>query len=116
MKRPLKILHVVFSLEPGGMENGIVNLTRGLPPEFEAHFCCLERPGAFVERLPNPERVYVLNKAKGFHFSASIQLAKLIKKIKPDLIHSHNLGPLIYSGLSKIFASRPILHGEHSLL
>lgn len=116
--RPLKILHVVFFLEPGGMENGVVNITRALDPaEFEVHFCCLERPGAFVERLPHPENVHVLGKKPGFSVKTVLDLAKLIAKLKPHVIHSHNLGPLIYSGISSAFGTLcPVLQGEHSLL
>ena len=117
MRSPIKILHVVFSLDPGGMENGVVNLARGLNGGFETHFCCLERPGAFVERLPRPDRVYVLDKPKGFHASAVLRLSKLIHRLKPDVIHTHNLGPLIYSSMATAGGLfRPILHGEHSLL
>ena len=55
----IKILHVVFSLEPGGMENGLVNVAKGLNrEEFEVHVCCLNKGGAFVERLPQPENVH----------------------------------------------------------
>ena len=39
---PLRILHVVFSLDAGGMENGIVNVSAALAPaEFDLHVCCL---------------------------------------------------------------------------
>jgi len=117
-KRPIKILHVVFSLEPGGMENGVVNMAKALPPEeFDIHVCCLERAGAFVARLPEPKKVYVLDKKDGFTFSVVLQLAKVIAKIRPDVVHSHNLGPLTYSGLATGFGlTRPVLQGEHSLL
>src|SRR5436189_1597635 len=30
MENPVRVLHVVNSLEPGGMENGVVNIARGL--------------------------------------------------------------------------------------
>jgi glycosyltransferase involved in cell wall biosynthesis len=114
-KRRLKLLHVVLSLEPGGMENGVVNVARGLnAQEFEVHVACLERGGAFVERLPNPQNVYVLDKQPGFSFRTVIALAKLISKIKPDVVHSHNLGPLIYGALATAMGrTRPLLHGEH---
>lgn len=115
---PTKILHVVFSLEPGGMENGLVNVVRDLSPEeFQVHVCCLEREGAFVERLPMPRQVHVLGKGAGFSLRAAYQLSRLLFQTKPHVIHSHNLGPLIYSGLASGMGLRcPILHGEHSLL
>lgn len=118
MPTPVKILHVVISLEQGGMENGIVNVANSLQPaEFDVHVCCLERGGVFVERMPQPEKVRVLKKSPGVSFSAMVQLARVIAEIRPDVIHTHNLGPLIYGGLSTgLGISRPVLHGEHSLL
>jgi glycosyltransferase involved in cell wall biosynthesis len=116
--RPTKILHVVYFLEPGGMENGIVNITKGLDPrEFESHFCCVDRKGAFSERLPHPENIHVLGRQSGFSLRALLKLACLVKHLKVNLVHSHNLGPLIYSALGSGFGlSCPVIQGEHSLL
>lgn len=116
--RPLRILHVVFSLEQGGMENGLVNVANGLNREqFEIHIACLEREGSFAQRLREPRHLYVLGKEVGFSWKALSALSKLISEIKPAVIHSHNLGPLMYSGLASAMGLRaPILHGEHSLL
>ena len=115
---PIKILHVVFSLDPGGMENGLVNVACALPPEkFRVHVCCLERAGAFATRLPNPQNVHVLNKRPGFSLRTVLDLSRLIRRIKPHVIHSHNLGPLIYSSLATGLGRwKPILHGEHGSL
>jgi glycosyltransferase involved in cell wall biosynthesis len=115
MQRRLKILHVVISLEPGGMENGVVNVWRGLDPQqFEIHAACLERGGAFVERLPEPQNTYILNKQPGFSLATVFALAKVISKIKPDVVHTHNLGPLIYAALATAMGrTRRLLHGEH---
>lgn len=112
----MKIVHVVHSLAAGGMENGVVNLARGLAPEFETHIVCLTRRGEFAERLP-AEQVTALGKADGFAWSAVAQLGWHLLRLRPHLVHTHNLGPLIYAALAtaggRLF---PILHGEHSLL
>ena len=114
----IRILHVVHSLDPGGMENGLINVARALnPDEFEVHVCCLERRGRFAERLPYPENVSVLGKTAGFSITATNRLIRKVLRIKPALLHSHNLGPLIYSSLATGFGLFcPILHGEHSEL
>ena len=113
MGDPLRILHVVFSLDAGGMENGIVNVSAALPAaEFEPHVCCLARGGAFVSRFPDPSRVHVLGKQDGFSPRTIGLLARHIRQIQPDVIHTHNFGPLIYTVLSQPTA--PIVHGEHA--
>ena len=118
MEQPLRVLHVVNSLEPGGMENGVVNIARGLASRgIETHVACLERTGEFAERLPNPERCAVLGKSGGFSPMATIYLAEHIARMKPHVLHSHNLGPLIYSAIATVGGLRcPIVQGEHSAL
>jgi glycosyltransferase involved in cell wall biosynthesis len=111
----LRILHVVFSLDAGGMENGVVNVSAALPSaEFEVHACCLARGGEFVRRFPNPRFVHVIGKKEGFSLSTVAALSRQIRRLAPDIIHTHNLGPLIYASLAA--PAVPILHGEHAEL
>jgi glycosyltransferase involved in cell wall biosynthesis len=116
--RALRILHVVTSLEPGGMENGVCNLAQGLLPRgIAAHVACLERSGPFAQRLPDPAQVTVLGKGNGFSVRAVFALWRAIRRLSPDVVHTHNLGPLIYASLATLGGrTRPILHGEHSQL
>lgn len=112
---PLRILHVVFSLDAGGMENGIVNVSAALSPDdFDIRVCCLSRGGEFVRRFPNPDRVHVLGKKEGFSPSTVAALSRHIRGLSPGIIHTHNLGPLIYTALAAPAA--PIVHGEHAEL
>ena len=99
------------------MENGLVNVARRLDPnEFQVYVTCLERGGEFAERLPEPDNVPVLEKPPGFSPRTVLRLAKEISRVQPALIHSHNLGPLIYSSFATgMGIRRPILHGEHGL-
>ncbi|MBI3874467.1 MAG: glycosyltransferase, partial [Verrucomicrobia bacterium] len=115
---PLKILHVVYSLDPGGMENGVVNVARRLAPaEFDMHVCCLSQSGAFAARLPDPAQVYPLGKPAGVSLKTVARLAQLVRRLKPDLLHTHNRGPLVYGGLATAMGRAcPILHGEHGQL
>ena len=115
---PLRILHVVYSLDPGGMENGIVNITSALDPEqFHVDVCCLERRGAFADRLPPTTGVSVIDRAPGFSWATGQALRRELLRLRPHLIHSHNLGPLIYSVIATLGGlSVPILQGEHAEL
>jgi glycosyltransferase involved in cell wall biosynthesis len=101
----------------GGMENGVVNVARALSPdEFEIHACCLERSRPFAEKLPQPGNVSVLNKPRGFSWKAVLDLNRLIRRLRPQILHCHNLGPLMYASLaSGMGGCCPLLHGEHHL-
>lgn len=98
------------------MENGVVNLARKLEGRgLQHHVACLERLGSFADRLPAPDRAFVLGKKSGFSKCAVRNLAAAISQLRPHVIHTHNLGPLIYASLATWFGLRiPILHGEHS--
>jgi glycosyltransferase involved in cell wall biosynthesis len=111
----IRVLHVQHSLDPGGMENGVVNVASKLDSRgFEFHVCCLERSGAFADRLPDPKNVYPLGKGDGFSLRAVWQLYRLIRRLRPHVVHTHNLGALIYAGAATFGGRwRPILHGEH---
>jgi len=111
---PLRILHVVHSLDAGGMENGVVNVSGALSAAgFEMHVCCLARGGRFVERFPDRARVHILDKPEGFSLATVAALSRLIRQLSPDVIHTHNFGPLIYAALA---GGHSILHGEHGEL
>ena len=116
---PLRVMHVLLSLEAGGMENGVVNLcNRMVDRKFELAICCLNTVGEFGSRLDRRVRVQSLEKPLGFHWSAVKQLREAIWNWSPDVLHSHNLGPLIYSvGALGPFCSSDsptLVHGEHA--
>lgn len=114
----MKILHIVHSLRPGGMENGVVNLAKQLVPDgVQTDVCCIDATGEFAARLPDNSRVHVLGKAEGFQWSAVTKLKALLRQEQPDVIHTHGLGPLTYAALARLTGARyPILHGEHGSL
>lgn len=114
--RPIHILHVVIALDPGGLENGIVNMASHLDPSrFRLSILCLERAGEFAGRLPKNTAMVVLNKPPGISISTALKLRKALRNLNPDVIHTHGLGPLIYTVAATRFYNSPppILHGEH---
>jgi glycosyltransferase involved in cell wall biosynthesis len=118
-RRGIRILHLVTSLEPGGLENGVVNLANQLEPlRFETSIACIERIGQFAQRLGTGTAVYCLEKPPGFRVSAVAKLARIISRTRPHIIHTHDLGPLIYGTLANLASgsSATVLHGEHAQL
>lgn len=115
----IHITHIVTSLEPGGLENGVVNLANLLDPErFQTSIICLERIGEFSQRLSDSTRLTCLNKPAGFRASSIARLAGIISETRPDIIHTHNLGPLIYGTLANLISGNTaaVLQGEHAQL
>ena len=109
------VLHVVDSLNPGGMENGVVNMANQLVTyKIHTHIACLRERGSFADRLPDPGAVTLLGKQNGFSPRSVLSLAQAIRRLKPAVVHTHNLGPLIYASLATLGGiTVPVLHGEH---
>lgn len=115
--RRLKVLHVMYSFRPGGMENMVAQMAWQLPvPEFMITICVLTSADHFKDRLPAGTPVVELNKKGGLDFSCVLQLRRLIHSLRPDVVHSHNWSALIYSILAIGGGRTPLLHGEHALL
>lgn len=114
-KRQFTVLHVVDSLNPGGMENGVVNMATQLSAQgVHTHVACLRERGAFADRLPDPDATTILGKENGFSLRSVRSLERIIGELQPAVVHTHNLGPLIYAALATWGGlTVPILHGEH---
>lgn len=115
----IRVAHVVMSLEPGGMENGVVNLCRSLDRRrFSSAVICLARRGEFVRRLQSDTEVVCLEKKEGFEPLLARRMARVIADLRADVVHTHNLGPLFYAMLAKRFFGlrAAIVQGEHAEL
>ncbi|MFH1215529.1 MAG: glycosyltransferase [Pseudomonadota bacterium] len=115
INQQLQIMHLLPSLDPGGMENGVVNLVNGHKEPFLGHICCLENTGSFQKRIANPAvQVHIMNKKPGFKLGLVFQLAQLLRQAKIDIVHTHNHLTLVYGIPAAKIAKVPIIiHGEH---
>jgi len=116
MNKRIKLLQIVNSLHPGGMENIVVEVCNRLDPaRFAVTVCCLHTVGAFAERLRPEVRLVEMNKAPEFQWRDIRRLRTLMRGI--DVVHTHHLGGLIHASLAKGLHRRPnIVHSEHIIL
>lgn len=112
--KPL-IAHVLFRLGTGGLENGVVNLINHLPDDkFRHAVICMTDYTDFRKRITNDDvQVYCLNKKPGKDFAVYLRLWRLLRTIKPDILHTRNLSAL-EAQLSGLLAGvKHRIHGEH---
>jgi len=110
-------LHITFSIDTGGLEIFVLRLCEGIKEGFEPLLCTFSAGGDLRGRFRKLDvPVYHLTKPEGLTPSLSLKIASLIRKLKVDLIHTHNVGPLIYGGLASIITGLPLIHTEHSRL
>jgi len=118
MKPPIKVMHILHTLGTAGLQKGVVNLANHLNSmDFEISICCLEESGVFEKRLNPGTKVFVMNKPPGFDYTLPLRLAKLFRREKTMIVHTHNFGTYLYGAIGAKLAWGPkVVHGEHGSL
>lgn len=118
MIHKIRILHIMESLEIGGLENGVVNIVNNLDPEqFESLICCLRREGPLISRLNPRVKVLCLHEKTGFDPTSACRIAHICRKNKITIMHTHGWAGGLYCGvIGAHLAHVPaILNGEHGV-
>lgn len=112
--RPL-IAHVVYHFDTGGLENGMVNLFNHLPPErFRHAVICQAGYGDFRARITaQAVPFYALDKRPGHDYRWVPRLYRLLRELRPAILHSRNLNALEAQFVGASCAVRGRVHGEH---
>ncbi len=109
------IAHIIYRLDMGGLENGLVNLINRIPVEHSRHaIICLTEYSEFRQRLRRTDvAVFALNKPPGNSPLTQFRLWRLLKRLRPDIVHTRNLAAL-EGTLPAALAGVPArIHGEH---
>jgi sugar transferase (PEP-CTERM/EpsH1 system associated) len=115
--QPIHVIHVVRrGFAGGGMENGIVNVANRLSPErYRVSVCALDSLETFSQRIRRSNSEYYLlpKHGEGIDWGLVWRLARLLRRRKPHLLHSHNWATFLYAVLAAKIARVPVIHGEH---
>lgn len=110
----VKVTQIIHSLNPGGLENGIINLVNNMDDfKFENTICCLTQGGDFEKRLNKNIKVSKMFKKPGNDYQLYIKLIKYLKEIKPTIVHTRNWAGMDGIIVAKIAGVPIIIHGEH---
>ena len=109
------IVHVVYSFSVGGLENVIVQLINRLPADrFEHVVLSLSTISDFKNRITQPGvRFIELHKPPGHAVALYPKIYRLLREIKPDVVHSCNLAALEMAPLSWLARVPLCIHAEH---
>src|SRR6185436_12668651 len=113
-QRPL-IAHVVFRFDYGGLENGVVNVVNGLPERLFRHtIIALTETSDFRRRIRRDDvEVHALNKQPGKDPGAYLRLFRLLRRLRPAILHTRNVGTLEGALVGRIAGTACRIHGEH---
>lgn len=100
----MKILHVVQFLAPGGLEKMVLNLaTYQKKQGHEVAIYVYDEKQSWINLARALGiHVYSRHKRKGFDFFVLGDLIRYSESY--DIIHAHDLGPLVYTGLTSLFS------------
>lgn len=112
--RPL-VVHVVYSLDVGGLETLLVDCINRMPPERYRHaVVCLTRYSDFAQRITQPGvELFALNKPPGNGLRVHVDFFKLMRRLRPAIVHTYNLAAMEYC-FTAACAGVPVrIHAEH---
>lgn len=111
-RRPL-IAHVIFRLAVGGLENGLVNLINRTP-QYRHAIVCMTDYTAFHRRIEHDAvSLHALHKREGHDPGVFVRLWRLLRALKPDVVHTRNMSALEAQLPAWLAGVRGRVHGEH---
>ena len=114
-----RVVHVVLSLEIGGLEVLVLHMARAAMMRGEtASIVCLDRGGPLVERARNEGiDVHVLaRKGSILDRDALTELRSILIKGNANIVHTHNIEAMFYGGLaSRGLSGCKVVHTQHGI-
>ncbi|NII11167.1 TIGR03088 family PEP-CTERM/XrtA system glycosyltransferase [Oleiagrimonas sp. C23AA] len=111
-RRPL-IAHVLYRLDTGGMEQMLVRLINGTCHHYRHAVICLQGYGDFRDRIePEDVRCLALDKRPGKDWRCYLRLWRVLRSVKPDIVHTYNFGALDTAPVARLAGVRRVVHAE----
>jgi sugar transferase (PEP-CTERM/EpsH1 system associated) len=112
--RPL-IVHLIYALDVGGLEKLLVDCINRMPPQRYRHaLVCLTTYGEFAQRITQPGvQIFALNKPPGKALHLHWQLGKLLRRLRPAVLHTYNFATLEYAPAAALAGVPVRIHAEH---
>lgn len=108
------IAHLIYRLDIGGLERVMLNCINQMKNEnFKHIIISLTDANNFAQSESNPIEVYCLGKQAGSDLGIHFKLFKLLKKIKPAILHTYNLPTIEYHPISWLAGVKGHVHAEH---
>ena len=111
----IRIAHIIYRLDYGGLENILTILINRLPADrFRHDIICLTDATDFGTRITAPEvGIHTLNKPPGKAIGLYRRIWRLLRDIRPDIVHTRNLPALDMVFVAWLAGVGAIVHGEH---
>jgi glycosyltransferase involved in cell wall biosynthesis len=104
------LTYVVNSLNPGGTEKLVVDMSLSFASDFEVVVICLDEPGLWAANLREKNiPVYCAWRQPGIDMNVPVRLVNYFRRHRTNIIHAHQCSAWFYSALSRLLYSTPFL-------
>lgn len=109
------LAYVVHSLNPGGTEKLVVEMSLAFAADFSVHVFCLDEPGLWAGDLRAAGiPVSCLWRQPGLDLLVSRRLAKGLRSCAAEIVHAHQCTAWLYSAIARVAFPKPrLLLEEH---
>ncbi len=113
--QPPLVVHIINRLAVGGLENGLVNLINHMPLERYRHaIVSLTDFTDFRNRIFRTDiPVIALHKREGVEFRAHLRLWRVLRALRPAIVHTRNLATLEFLAVAACAGVSGRIHSEH---
>ncbi|MDP5030515.1 glycosyltransferase, partial [Paraglaciecola sp.] len=108
------IAHLIYRFDVGGLERVMVNCINAMTSQnFQHVVIALTNVSDFSKHLKPSVKVYQLDKKLGKDLNSHWRLLKLLRKLKPDILHTYNLAAIEYHPIARLAGVKGHVHAEH---
>lgn len=113
--QPPLVVHLIYRLDIGGLETLLVDAINRMPAHRYRHaVVCLTDYTDFAQRITRPGvELFALHKPPGAGLGIHVSLWRLLRRLRPAILHTYNLGTIEYA-MTAFAAGVPVrVHAEH---
>ena len=113
---PIHVVHLLYRFAAGGMENVLVQLINHLPRDRFRHtvVALTTADPAFIARIERDDvEIIALEKPPGQPFRLYPKVFTLLRRLRPDVLHSCNLAALEFAPVAALAGVPRRVHAEH---
>jgi sugar transferase (PEP-CTERM/EpsH1 system associated) len=113
--RPPLVVHLVYRLDIGGLETLLVDTINRMPAQRYRHaVVCLTDYTDFAKRITRADvELFALHKPPGLGLDSHGKLFKLLRRLRPAILHTYNLGTIEYAAVAMLAGVPVRVHAEH---
>lgn len=112
------VVHLVYRFTTGGLENVVAQLVNQLPASTFRHtvLSVTDIDPVFAQRIdPGRAQLIALNKPPGQPFRLYPKAWRVLRRLRPDVVHSCNLAALEFMPMAALAGVPRRVHAEHGM-